>query len=105
MSPVGFEGGQRELFVVRALGNWAEEHGGVCASLNAGFTLPDGSVRSLDASWLSDTRWSSLSNEARRRFSPVCPEFLVEILSEADTLPALQQRCSSGLQAAHNLPG
>ena len=104
MSPVGFEGGQRELFVMRVLGNWAEEHGGVCVSSNAGFTLPDKSVRSPDASWISDTRVATLSDAERRGFAPICPEFLVAILSESDDRATLQAKMamwiSNGAQLA-----
>ena len=84
MSPVGFEGGQRELFVIRVLANWAEDHGGVCVSSNAGFTLPDKSVRSPDASWISEARVAKLTPAEKRGFAPICPDFLIEILSESD---------------------
>jgi Uma2 family endonuclease len=92
MSPVGFEGSQRELFVMRSLGNWAEEHGGVCASSSAGFTLPDSSVRSPDASWVSDSRVRTLTPNEKRRFPPICPEFLIEILSESDSRAKLEAK-------------
>ena len=92
MSPVGFEGGQRELFVMRVFGNWAEEHGGVCVSSNAGFTLPDKSVRSPDASWISEGRVAALSDAEKRGLAPICPEFLVEILSESDDRSTLEAK-------------
>jgi len=92
MSPVGFERGQRELYVMRKLGDWAEENGGVCASSSAGFTLPDSSVRSPDASWISDARVSALTADEQRRFAPLCPEFLIEILSESDSREKLEAK-------------
>lgn len=92
MSPVGFEGGQRELFVMREIGDWAEVHGGVCVSSNAGFTLPDKSVRSPDASWISDSRVARLTDAERRGFAPICPEFLVEIRSESDQRTILEAK-------------
>jgi Uma2 family endonuclease len=92
MSPLGFEGGQRELFVGRMLGNWAEEHGGVCVSSNAGFTLANGAVRSPDASWTSDELLSRLTRDEWRKFAPICPEFLIEILSETDSRHALEAK-------------
>lgn len=92
MSPVGFEGGQRELFVMRALGNWAEEQGGVCSSSSAGFALPDGSVRSPDACWVSDERYKALAPMERRGYPPVCPNFVIEILSESDRRSELQRK-------------
>jgi Uma2 family endonuclease len=92
MSPVGFEGGERELFVMRKLGDWADEHGGRCSSSNAGFMLTDNSVRSPDASWVSDTRMNALNEAERRGFAPLCPDFLVEILPESDSRPRLEEK-------------
>lgn len=92
MSPVGFEGGQRELFAGARLLSWAEEHGGYCVSSNGGFTMPNGAVRSPDASWVSDARIDGLTEAEKRGFAPVCPEFLIEILSESDSRATLEEK-------------
>ena len=92
MSPLSFDGGQREMFVMRILGNWAETSDGVCVSSNAGFKLPSSAVRSPDASWTSNTRLSRLTDAERRGFAPVCPEFLVEVLSESDLRSVLEAK-------------
>ena len=92
MSPLGFDGGQREMFVMAKLFEWAEQHGGVCVSSNAGFTLPNGAVRSPDASWTSDARLSRLTDAERRGFAPICPEFLVEVRSETDRRSVLEAK-------------
>jgi len=92
MSPVGFEGGQRELFAGARLLEWAERHGGFCTSSNGGFAVPDGSVRSPDASWVSQARVDALTDAEKRGFAPVCPEFLIEILSESDSRPKLEEK-------------
>jgi Uma2 family endonuclease len=91
-SPVSLDGGQREAYAGRILGNWAEIHSGVVLSANMGFTLADTSVRSPDASWVSDASYQSLTPEERRRFAPICPEFLIEILSESDSRPKLEAK-------------
>ncbi len=59
---------------------------------SAGFKLPDTSVRSPDAAWLSQTAWSTLTPEQRRKFPPVCPEFMMEVKSPSDALPDLQAK-------------
>ena len=92
MSPVGFEGGQRELFAGARLLEWAERHGGFCTSSNGGFTVPDGSVRSPDASWVSQARIDALTDAEKNGFAPVCPEFLIEILSESDSRRKLEDK-------------
>ncbi len=59
---------------------------------SAGFTLPDTSVRSPDAAWLSQVAWEKLTPEQRRRFPPVCPEFMLEVKSPSDRLADLQTK-------------
>jgi Uma2 family endonuclease len=103
-SPVGLEGSHREVIVMSRLAGWSEDHGGVTFSSNGGFTLPDGSVRSPDASWVSDARWNALSKQDQRRYAPICPEFLIEVLSENDSRAALEEKMErwigSGAQLA-----
>ena len=92
MSPIGAQGAHREACVIAELGNWAKQHGGVSFSSNGGFTLCDGSMRSPDTAWVSDSRRNALSREERRRYSPICPEFLIEILRYGDSRPRLEAK-------------
>lgn len=59
---------------------------------SAGFKLPDASVRSPDAAWLSNAAWEQLTPEQRRKFPPVCPEFMMEVKSPSDALVDLQAK-------------
>jgi Uma2 family endonuclease len=92
MSPVGMDGARWEAFVIGKLDLWAEKHGGVVFSSNGGVTLPDESMRSADATWISDARWNVLSDEDQARFSPLCPDFLIEILSISDMRSRLEMK-------------
>jgi Uma2 family endonuclease len=92
MSPVGMDGTRWEAFVIGKLELWAEEHGGVVFSSNGGVTLADGSVRSADAAWISDARWNALSDDDQASFSPLCPDFLIEILSVNDMRSRLEAK-------------
>jgi Uma2 family endonuclease len=92
MSPVGARGGNFEARVSAKLSFWAEEHGGIAFSPSVGFTLPDGSVRSPDASWLSEGAWESLTEEQKNSFAPRCPEFLIELLSPSDSRRELEAK-------------
>ena len=85
MSPCGTEGSNWEAIVIAELTLWARAHGGKAFSSSGGFTLPDGSMRSPDASWVSQSSWDSLSRAERKGYAPICPEFVVEILSETDS--------------------
>ena len=86
MTPVGGEGGNWEARIIARLLVWADEDGrGIAFSSNAGFNLPDGSTLSPDASWVSLVRWDALTPQQRKKYPPLCPEFVVEILSESDS--------------------
>ena len=53
---------------------------------STGFRLPSGAVRSPDAAWVSTAAWQGLSEEQRSKFPPLCPEFVVELLSKSDSV-------------------
>lgn len=92
LTPLGGDGSRWEALMIRELGFWAEDYGGVSFSSNGGFSLPDGSMLSPDAAWVADERWNALPREERRSFLPLCPDFLIEILSVSDSLSALQAK-------------
>ena len=92
MSPSGGDGSRWESRVIRELDFWAEENGGASFSSNGGFHLPDGSVLSADAAFVSGVRWHSLNKADRRRFPPLCPDFVIEILSASDSRPVLEAK-------------
>jgi Uma2 family endonuclease len=93
MSPSGSEGGGIETDIAVELAIWARQDGrGKVFGSNAGFTLPDGSVRAADAHWVSWQRWNALTREEQKRFAPLCPEFVIEVRSESDRLTELQAK-------------
>ena len=93
MSPSGSEGGGAETDVTVELSLWARQDGrGKVFGSNAGFTLPDGSVRAANAHWVSWHRWNALTPSDQKRFAPICPEFVIEVRSESDRLPELQAK-------------
>jgi Uma2 family endonuclease len=67
------------------------EHGRVFDS-SGGFRLPDGSTLSPDASYLSEERLKQLPKGALRGFPKICPDFVIELLSESDTPSGLQEK-------------
>jgi Uma2 family endonuclease len=95
MTPVGGDGGRWETVVIQELGSWSKANGGVCFSSSTGFSLADGSMLSPDASWISAARWNGLSKADRRRYPPLCPDFIVEVLSASDSRTALEAKMRS----------
>ena len=56
------------------------------------FNLPDGSTRSPDVAWLSYDRWNALTDREQERFPPVCPDFVIELLSPSDSLSSTRKK-------------
>lgn len=93
MSPSGLEGDWYNAELTADLTIWARQDGrGKSFGSNAGFTLPDNSMRSPDGAWMSLERWNALPVEERTRFGHVVPEFVIELRSKEDRLPRLQAK-------------
>ncbi|HYV93184.1 MAG TPA: Uma2 family endonuclease [Chitinophagales bacterium] len=59
---------------------------------STGFKLPDGSVRSPDASFVVKERWEALTEKEKNSYSPICPDFVVELKSPSDDLEELKEK-------------
>lgn len=93
MSPNTPLSGVHEGEIFRQLSNWNfENKRGIVFSPSAGFTLPDQSILSPDASWMSNERWANVTREEREKFSHACPEFVIEVRSKSDSLNALKEK-------------
>lgn len=93
MPPVGGESSQRNLSLSAALYAWTQTHpAGVAFDSSAGFILPNGALRSPDASWLRRERLATLAPVQKQRFLPLCPDFVVELRSPSDRLTDLQAK-------------
>lgn len=93
MSPTKGYTGNHEAEVVMQLGNWTRHDGsGVFFGPSAGFTLPNGAMRSPDASWILKSRLAEMTPEDENRFMPICPDFVVEVRSATDRLRILQDK-------------
>jgi Uma2 family endonuclease len=93
MPPAGWKTSTRNADIVVQLGAWAKQDGrGVVTDSSGGFTLPNGAVRAPDASWTERSRIETLSEEQREKFIPLCPDFVLELRSAADSLRGLQAK-------------
>ena len=92
--PTGGESGARNRSITGQLDRWYEEHEnlGEAFDSSTGFRLPNGADRSPDASWVSRERWEALTPQQRKGFVPLCPDFVIELRSESDSLPKLQAK-------------
>ena len=93
MPPAGSESSRKSSEVHGQLWLWNREHQlGYVYESSAGFTLPEGSVCSPDAAWLSRAAFEQLTEAQRQRFPPVCPAFVVEVRSPSDGLEPLRRK-------------
>lgn len=87
MSPTGFDTGSFNSNVNADLNYWNRKaKSGKVGDSNTGYTLPNGAIRAPDASWVSNERLARLTAAERKKFAPVCPEFVIEIRSLSDKL-------------------
>lgn len=93
MSPTGGESGRRNADITIDLGIWNRQtHLGYTFDSSTCFKLPNGAERSPDAAWVERSRWDGLSPEAREKFPPIAPDFVIELRSASDRLAMLQTK-------------
>jgi len=91
MPPTGGDTGERNAEITMQLRWWAkQDKTGATFDSSTGFRLPNGAVRSPDAAWVSDERLNGLTQEQRREFMPLCPDFVIELRSPSDSFADLQ---------------
>ena len=71
---------------------WRSHRRGVVGDSSAGFYLPDGSMLSPDASYLTTESFAKLTLRDLRGFPHACPDFVIELLSTTDSLPKTKQK-------------
>ncbi len=85
--------GYQNARITGRLDVWAEGDGtGVAFDSSAGFTLPNGAVRSPDGSWILKSRLAELTEEQRQGFWPISPDFVIELRSHSDSLAAVRRK-------------
>ncbi len=81
MSPTGGITGKRNKNVLYELETWNRQYQlGETFDSSTGFKLPNGATRSPDACWVEQSRWDNLSVEQQKKFPPLCPDFVVELV-------------------------
>ncbi len=72
------------------LRNWTKQDGtGVCFGSCAIFILPNGAKRIPDGAWIQKSVWDRFTPEEKSKLIVICPDFVIELRSSSDRLPAL----------------
>jgi Uma2 family endonuclease len=93
MAPEGGDTGMRSASIITDLGIWNRKTKlGITFGSSTGFKLPNGSDRSPDAAWILKSRWEALTPDQRQKFPPICPDFVIELMSPSDSLKVTQAK-------------
>ena len=99
MAPAGGKSSNRNAEITFQLRRWAKRDGtGMTFDSSGGFRLPNGAVRSPDASWVGNARLATLTDEQRDAFIPLCPDFVLELRSPSDSLSALRDKMAEYIE-------
>ncbi|QDZ38740.1 Uma2 family endonuclease [Euhalothece natronophila Z-M001] len=86
MSPTGGETSAWNAELNADLVIWNRQTGlGKTFDSSGGFSLPNGAQRSPDAAWIPWEKWDGLTLEEKKGFLPLCPDFVIELLSPSDS--------------------
>jgi Uma2 family endonuclease len=83
--------GNREITTQLSLW-WKNHRRGRVFDSSAGFFLPDGSVLSPDAAYVTAGQLNGLSRDELARFLRLAPVFVIELRSESDRLAAVAKK-------------
>jgi Uma2 family endonuclease len=93
MPPTGGETGRRNTNLIIDVGTWNRQTQlGQVFDSSTCFKLPNGADRSPDVSWIRQDRWDALTLEQKEKFPPICPDFVIELMSPSDTLKTVQAK-------------
>ncbi|AFY50214.1 hypothetical protein Nos7524_4456 [Nostoc sp. PCC 7524] len=93
MPPTGGETGNKNARITQQVMNWTDADGtGIAFDSSTCFKLPNGADRSPDAAWIKLSRWNALTDEQKEKFPPICPDFVIELLSPSDSLKVAQEK-------------
>jgi Uma2 family endonuclease len=96
MTPTDGNTSARNSALLFQLQAWARTTGDwIVFDSSVGFRLPDGSVRSPDASLVRLDRWLALSEAERDGFPPLCPDLVVELARPSDEPQALRRKLAA----------
>jgi Uma2 family endonuclease len=81
------------------LDTWATRDGrGIAVDSSTDYFLPNGAARKPDASWVLKSRLARFSNEEKRKFLHLCPDFVVELKSPSDRLTRLKAKMEEWIE-------
>ena len=99
MAPTGSETGNTNLEIGSEVRNWNKESKlGYTFDSNTGFTMPNNAMRSPDVSWIPKEKWEKIPKDDRKRFAHICPDFIIELVSESDSVKDTMEKMEEWIE-------
>lgn len=99
MAPTGGETGKRNTAILSLLWNWNRtKKKGVVFDSSTAFKLPSKAIRSPDAAFVENGKWNLLSKEEKKKFPPLCPDFVIELLSDSDSILLTKEKMNEWMK-------
>jgi len=93
MAGTGGETGNRNAELTYQVRHWTKtDTRGLVFDSSTMFRLPNGAMRSPDVGWVLRSRLATVSAEQRKRFLPLCPDFVIELTSPSDRLSEVRTK-------------
>jgi Uma2 family endonuclease len=104
MSPTGGETGRSNAKLISRFVVWNEQTNlGEVFDSSTCFKLTNGGFRSPDVAWVERSRWDVLTPDQKQKFPPICPDFVLELLSPSDNLRTIQAKMQEYLESGSQL--
>ncbi len=112
MSPTGGETGNWNSGLTGQVWFWNQQKKlGKGFDSSTGFRLPNGATRPLrylrssapDVAWIRQERWDALTPQQKKKFIPLCPDFVIELHSPSDDLEDLRAKMREYLENGASL--
>jgi Uma2 family endonuclease len=85
--------GKLNAELIVEIGIWnRQKRQGVVFDSSTTFRLPNGAARSADVAWINNERWNTLTVVQQTKFPPLCPDFVLELMSNTDSLKESQRK-------------
>ncbi|MCU0447613.1 MAG: Uma2 family endonuclease [Microscillaceae bacterium] len=105
MAPTGLDTSFDNLDLGTEVNIWNRQYQlGKVSDSNGGYTLPNGSMYAPDVAWISHERWNTVPKAERKKFAHICPNFVIELMSDSDSLvqakAKMEEWIENGVQLA-----
>ncbi|MDX2178575.1 MAG: Uma2 family endonuclease [Bryobacteraceae bacterium] len=99
MPGTGWETGDRNAELTYQVRLWTKtDRRGRVGDSGTMFRIPNGAMRSPDVGWVRRERLESVSPEQRKRFLPLCPDFVIELTSPSDRLREVRRKMEEWME-------